>query len=155
MCCIIYLLTRRLSAVFYLLGLPLLAFPWALSAMPWNYMWPPMTVGQYLFATLMSTNGLQLFICVGMFSDTALRRKIIYLLCCCRCCRCLHRRSAPRVVSEPPAEKDTARLVSSAHSASSNESRSSSQDSHSFHPCFLVRPLLVNLLYVCTSTCVL
>ena len=101
-------------------------------------MWPPYTVGQYLFVMFLSTNGILLFVLLGLFYDTAIRRSVFFLLCCCDFCRCLRHRSATKVVSQQAAERDTARLVNSAKNERSNESHSNSVESLPSQPGFLV-----------------
>ena len=118
---------HRVTAILNIVGLPLLATPWALSAMPWSSMWPPNAVGQYLFVCFLSTNGILLFVFLGLFYDTAVRRSVLYLIVCCNCCQCLRRRPATKVVSQPAAERDNARLVHSAKGSDrGNEPPSSS-----------------------------
>ena len=68
---------RSRTCVNNLWALLVLAFPWAMSAEPWNAMWPgsrtAVLAAQYLFVVTLAFNGLVLFVLVGVLYERELR----------------------------------------------------------------------------------
>lgn len=61
-------------------ALLVLAFPWAMSAEPWETMWPwsnqTVLASQYLFVLVLGLNGFVLFVLVGILYERELRRAL-------------------------------------------------------------------------------